>query len=167
MRRLLTIFCLLLTLTIPLSSCANQSTPAQALSAVQFLCADESTLPDGELYVIGASIDGTRVFSEELQAAFFGDGARPAALDEATVGVSYLSYAHPFEITLFSAKSADGAKKLAKMLLRRRDAIIRQWESTAHADYVKNATVIIHGNWVLLSVTRDAEATSKRLRRAV
>ena len=167
MHRSRTILSLLLALLLSLSSCSNQAESTQALAAVRALCADEATLPDGKLYICGEALEDALSLSEEMQAALFGNGSYPAALDEAVVGVSYLSYTHPFEITLFCAKSAHGAKKLAKMLLQRRDALLRHWEHSAYADAVQGATVFIHGKWVLLSVTEDAEATAKRLRRAV
>ena len=167
MNRLFSLLGLLIAVAIALVSCVTRDDPARALAAVQFLCTEEASLPEGAIYSYGVPMDGVLPLSEEMQAALFGDGIRPVALDEATVGVSYLAYSAPFEITLFCAKSADGAKKLAKMLLHRRDALLRYWQDSTNLEVLPSATVTTYGRWVLLAVTGDAEATAKRLRRAL
>ena len=145
-------------------SCSPARTPVDVISA---LYRAENSPPRGSLYGYHLTDSSIAEMPEEMLCALFGNGAYPAALDEAETGACYLSLTHPYEITIFYAKSREGAKKLAQMCLLRKDALLRAWEGKGYDDYLQNATVTVRGRWVMLSITRDRAEAERLFYRAV
>ena len=159
-------FTLVFALSIPLNACSPTS-PKNAAEVLQAICREETDLPSGKVFLYGLSDEMHPTLTEDMLTALYGDGDLPPAIDEADAAACYLSYAHPFELSLFCAKSVDGAHALAEMLLRRADRIRALYGDPTYGTYLENTKVTDIGRWVLLSVTENASITSNAFRHAV
>ncbi len=154
---------LLLFILLSCVACTPRATPTEA---VRLLCKEEVSPPAGILYGYRSTDGSIPLLSEEMLCALFGNGSLPAALDEAAAGACYLCPTHPFEITVFYAKSNRGAEKLAAMCLQRKEQITQYWSGKGYDDYIQNAEVTVNGRWVLFSVSKDPSSMVRQFARA-
>ena len=166
-------FCLpalLLTLVLLFPSC-GRDVPLPAASAVlaSMLAAMEDTaqpLPDGITRLTAADPSSPAYLTETFLAALYGPSARglleaeenqsPAVSDVAL----FLSMtAYPCELAVFLCADSDTARAVARMCRSRVDTVARGYGETPWAQEAANGRVTVCGNYVLLALCEDPEAT--------
>ena len=167
--RSISIFCFLFSLLFLFSACGNtaSATSSQAINAI---CASQTGLPPGRIYVRSAAPDDAEFLSDALLAATYGNGYLPPEMDEVTDAACFFSYTQPCEIAVFLCKTAAGTDAVAEMCLRRLDTL-KQYRSKADIDesthelYLENATVTVRGRWDILCAAPDPDAALRAFRK--
>lgn len=151
---------MLLLLLLVFNGCA--STAAVPESLVQAMMQAEKPLPAGRLYVLSAPAGDSQAPTEELLAATFGNGAPPQELARVTDAAFFLSYTQPCEFAVFLCDSRAATDEVARMCLRRVDAVLR--ERGTVDEQTSSHAVTVRGRWVILCLSSDPDAALRAFR---
>lgn len=155
--------CLLLSLPV---GCGRETADVEDILAA--MCDSQPPLPAGQVYVHTAVLGDEGYADDELIAALFGDGAKPREWEAVNAFAFRLStVAAPHELAVLQCVCAQDAYEVARMCLRRADAVRRLWRNGAYAAQADAACVSVCGRYVLFGIAEDAPAAIAAGRRAI
>ena len=129
----------------------------------------ELPLPPGRSYLRAVPTEDPRYLSDALITALLGSGAYPPEMDGVCDVAWRISYTHPCELAVFQCRDLRSADAVAKLCLRRLDALRQHLPEGEGEDgaYLSSARVTVRGVWVVLCVFSDPDAALRAFRRAL
>ncbi|MBQ7336216.1 MAG: DUF4358 domain-containing protein, partial [Clostridia bacterium] len=171
MRKSRKILLCFLSVCLVLTGCSFASADAESLLLAK--CESVADFPAGELYCLsagGGAVDPDsklREISKQMLAQLYGNGSYPPELDLVEGAAFYFSYAQPCEFAVFRCARANDADAVAQMCLKRLESLRSYWNTNGERADLANATVKIHGSYVLLIVSETPEECYRAFRRAL
>ena len=135
------------------------------LDVVAAMHGAEKPTAHGQIYCLSPDASSCAPLDRELITTLFGEGIYPPEMDGVRDAACFLSYRDACEISVFLCHSADDAKEVAILLLRRLELLRR--ERPDCAEKLEKASVTVRGRWALLCVSNDPDALLRVFRRVV
>ena len=167
MKKAAALFFAFLSLIFCLSSCADQKserdpTCRDILSAM-LEC--EIGLPAGKIYCATAPFGSEEYLSDSTLASIIGNGKIPEVCKSWLDCAFFLAIKdHPCELAVIYCQNRDAAIDTAKLLTAR---LASSKLLKGDSSYFENAKVTVIGNYALLIVSSDPDATLRKVKKVV
>ena len=167
MKRAAAVFFAFLSLVFCLSSCADQksdsNTTCRDILSAMLEC--EVALPAGKIYCATAPFGSEEYLSDSTLSSIIGNGKMPEICKSWLDCAFFLAIKdHPCELAVIYCQNRDAAMDTAKLLTSRlASSKLLKDESS----YFENAKVTVIGNYALLIVSSDPDATLHVLKEVI